>query len=79
VGCEIAKDYRHRGHGTAAVRAMVKYGFEERGFSAITAKIEKDNHISQDCAWKAGFFSYAGPIDGHLLFAFDRSRLSQAA
>jgi RimJ/RimL family protein N-acetyltransferase len=75
VGIEVLKEHRRQRHGIAAIRATVRYGFER--FSAVTAQIEQSNLIGQAGAQRAGFFCYAGPINDHLFFAFDRSHLNR--
>ena len=43
VGCEINRDYRHRGYATIAVRGIMKYGRENLGYEDIVARIISKN------------------------------------
>jgi RimJ/RimL family protein N-acetyltransferase len=77
VGGEVAKGHRRRGHYTAAIRALARYGFEELGLNVIMTKVARGNRIAQASARKAGFFSFGGMEDDRILLAFDRSRLNR--
>jgi RimJ/RimL family protein N-acetyltransferase len=55
VGFVVAPDARGRGHATAAVRLLVRWGFEELGLSRVQWRAEVGNHASRRVAEKAGF------------------------
>lgn len=55
LGYWIAPDSQGRGYATAAVRLLVEYGFEQRGFHRVEARVFERNAASRAVVEKTGF------------------------
>ena len=55
LGYWIAPERQGRGYATAAVRLLLAYGFEQRGFHRVEARIFERNDASRAVVEKAGF------------------------
>jgi len=59
-------DARGRGTGTRAVRLLLDWGFDERGFDVIVWYANVGNWASRRVAWATGF-TFHGTVDKYLL------------
>lgn len=55
LGYWIAPGRQGRGYATAAVRLLLAYGFEQRGFHRVEARVFERNEPSRAVVEKAGF------------------------
>ncbi len=55
VGYMIEKEYQGKGYAAEAVRAIIKYAFNEMKIHSIEADIDKDNIASERLLQKLGF------------------------
>lgn len=55
VGYLLHPDYWRQGYGTEALRALIAYGFQERGLDRVTADVDPDNQASIALLQKLGF------------------------
>lgn len=72
------KDARGRGIGTAAIKQLVKYGFEKRGLKSIRLLVSEGNPGAIKSYEKAGFLSFgtqpaSRPYNGQM---FDLRRMA---
>lgn len=72
------KDARGRGIGTAAIKLLVKYGFEKRGLKSIRLLVSEGNPGAIKSYEKAGFLSFgtqpaSRPYNGQM---FDLRRMA---
>ena len=72
------KDTRGRGIGTAAIKQLVKYGFEKRGLKSIRLLVSEGNPGAIKSYEKAGFLSFGTqpanrPYNGQM---FDLRRMA---
>jgi ribosomal-protein-alanine N-acetyltransferase len=55
AGYDLAREYWGRGIGSEAVRAIIRFGFEQMGLNRIEAETIEDNHESRHMLEKVGF------------------------
>jgi len=55
LGYWIAPERQGRGYATAAVQLLLEYGFEQRGFHRVEARVFERNEPSRGVVEKAGF------------------------
>jgi RimJ/RimL family protein N-acetyltransferase len=73
-----AKDTRGKGIGTATIKQLVKYGFENRGLKSIRLLVSEGNPAAIKSYEKAGFLSISTqpanrPYNGQM---FDLRRMA---
>ena len=73
IGYWVARDARGRGVGTAALRRLCQYGFEDLGLERLELMTDPDNAASQRVAEKVGF-RREGVLRSHLLHKDGRRR-----
>lgn len=65
LGYWIAPDHQDEGYGTAATERLVEYGFEDRGFHRISARVFEFNEPSQRLLESVGFEREGAFRDAH--------------
>lgn len=55
VGFLLHPDYWQKGYGAEVLRALIAYGFQERGLDRITADVDPNNQASIALLQKLGF------------------------
>lgn len=71
----IAKEYRHQGFAIEAVRASLRYAFDELGLERIVALVQADNTAAQWVLKAIGMYpEYLACYDEHDLLCYVTSR-----